>query len=153
MIRLAIYKAISCTSLSNASALHSTKIVMQLLKFAASVIIVVPSLAGAMPFRDSLSSLDSEALSLLDTRNEGDSSHSPIQVDFAIHPSCNASQAMQIRRGLFDMKRLARGAADHLLLHGNDSDLFSRYFGDSADPVVPLGIFERLIAVSRSLHC
>ncbi|PWN33769.1 zincin, partial [Meira miltonrushii] len=65
--------------------------------------------------------------------------------DIPIHSSCNASQTMQIKRGLFDSKRLAREAADHILLSGNTSDLFQTYFGAQADPAVPLGIYERIL--------
>lgn len=71
-----------------------------------------------------------------------------IVVDFPIHQSCNQSQSLQLRRGLFDMKRLLREAADHILLHGNQSELFTVYFGAEANPATPLGIFERILSVS-----
>lgn len=75
----------------------------------------------------------------------------PGQEDFPIHESCDASQRMQLERGLFDMKRLCRTAADHILEFGNQSSLFTTYFGEGADPAVPLGIFERLLRVSGRL--
>ncbi|MCO5589753.1 hypothetical protein L7F22_043722 [Adiantum nelumboides] len=70
---------------------------------------------------------------------------SEVHSDIPIHSSCNASQTMQIKRGLFDSKRLAREAADHILLKGNTSTLFQTYFGSQADPAVPLGIYERIL--------
>lgn len=74
-----------------------------------------------------------------------DQEASEIHSDIPIHSSCNASQTMQIKRGLFDSKRLAREAADHILLNGNSSTLFQTYFGQLADPAVPLGIYERIL--------
>lgn len=71
-----------------------------------------------------------------------------IVADFPIHQSCNQSQQLQLRRGFFDMKRLLREAADHILLHGNQSELFTVYFGADANPATPLGIFERILSVS-----
>ncbi|PWN18795.1 zincin, partial [Microstroma glucosiphilum] len=67
-----------------------------------------------------------------------------------IHESCNASQKLQLERGLFDMKRLCRTAVDHILEHGNQSAVFTSYFGEGADPAVPLGIFERLLRGDKS---
>ncbi|KAK0523049.1 Prenylated Rab acceptor protein 1 [Tilletia horrida] len=65
--------------------------------------------------------------------------------DFPIHESCNASQTLQLRRGFDDMARLLQSARDHLLHHGNSSELFKTYFGAGADPATPLGIYERLL--------
>ncbi|KAE8193764.1 hypothetical protein A4X06_0g8229 [Tilletia controversa] len=70
--------------------------------------------------------------------------------DFPIHESCNASQKLQIQRGFGDLNRLARSAADHILAHGNSSELFATYFGAAADPAVPLGIFERIIGGDKT---
>ena len=75
-------------------------------------------------------------------------SEAQIVVDFPIHSSCNASQALQLRRGLFDLKRVTRAAADYILLHGNSSELFITYFGEAGDPAIPLGIYERILNVS-----
>lgn len=72
-----------------------------------------------------------------------------IVIDFPIHESCNQSQRMQLQRGLFDMKRMLREAADHILLHGNNSEIFTYYFGNDANPATPLGIFDRILGVSR----
>lgn len=72
--------------------------------------------------------------------------------EIPIHASCNASQAMQLRRGIFDTKRLAREAADHLFKHGNTSELFQTYFGSAADPAVPIGIYERILEVDTAVR-
>lgn len=78
------------------------------------------------------------------------SARKSILVDFPIHESCNASQALQIRSGLDDMKLLLQSSIHHLLLHGNDSELFQLYFGADADPAVPLGYYSRILSVSKS---
>ncbi|KAE8210527.1 hypothetical protein CF327_g5610 [Tilletia walkeri] len=70
--------------------------------------------------------------------------------DFPIHESCNASQKLQLQRGFDDLNRLARSAADHILAHGNSSELFVTYFGAAADPATPLGIFERMISGDKT---
>ncbi|CAO1626673.1 unnamed protein product [Sympodiomycopsis kandeliae] len=76
--------------------------------------------------------------------------HQTIVTDFPIHESCNASQALQIRSGFEDMNRLLKSATDHLLLHGNTSDLFKLYFGEDADPAVPLGYYSRILSGDKS---
>ncbi|CEH16561.1 Metallopeptidase, catalytic domain [Ceraceosorus bombacis] len=73
-----------------------------------------------------------------------------LQPDFPIHESCNKSQRMQLERGLFDLKRLLRGAADHILLHGNQSEVYQTYFGEGSDPSVPLGIYLRVLESDKS---
>lgn len=78
------------------------------------------------------------------------SSRKSILADFPIHESCNASQTLQIQSGLDDMKLLLQSSIHHLLLHGNNSDLFQLYFGADADPAVPLGYYTRMLSVSRS---
>ncbi|KAE8216709.1 hypothetical protein CF327_g199 [Tilletia walkeri] len=57
---------------------------------------------------------------------------------------------MQLERGLNDLNTLSRSAADHILLHGNSSELFVTYFGAAADPSTPLGIFERIIGGDKT---
>lgn len=76
------------------------------------------------------------------------SSHASLVVDFPIHESCNASQAMQIRSGFEDMNRLLQSATNHLLQFGANSDLFELYFGKDADPAIPLGYYTRIMSVS-----
>lgn len=109
-----------------------------------NALLTLPLLAAAAPFTPSLETDFSNLVS-----RQSSSEGSPLLLDFPIHESCNASQKMQIERGLFDTKRLSRSAVDHLLHHGNTSDLFLTYFGRGADPAIPIGYFERILEVSE----
>lgn len=71
--------------------------------------------------------------------------------DFPIHSSCNASNRLQLERGLFDLKRMLRTTIDHLLLYGNRSELFVTYFGAQANVATPLGVYERVLNVSQRI--
>ncbi|CAO1626244.1 unnamed protein product [Jaminaea pallidilutea] len=124
---------------------------------AALCAVVAPVSSAALPTASSDTILDWNPLGLVTRQavNATPSSwsapaHREIAVDFPIHQSCNQSQQLQLRRGFFDMKRLLREAADHILLHGNQSELFTVYFGAEANPATPLGIFERILSSDKS---
>ncbi|CAO1620685.1 unnamed protein product [Parajaminaea phylloscopi] len=70
--------------------------------------------------------------------------------DYPIHSSCKGSERLQLERGLFELKRLVRASVDHLLLYGNKSELFTTYFGATANVATPLGIYERVINGDKS---
>jgi hypothetical protein len=61
--------------------------------------------------------------------------------DWQIHPSCNASQALQIRNGLEETVKLAAHAKNHVLRWGNDSAIYRKYFGN-APSIEVIGSFD-----------
>lgn len=110
---------------------------------------LVGALATVEVYAVPLSKTNPSIASIMVPRATNESSTEAI-VDFPIHSSCNGSQKMQLQGGLFDLKRVTRAAADHLLLHGNSSELFVTYFGEAGDPAVPLGIYERILNGDKS---
>jgi hypothetical protein len=69
--------------------------------------------------------------------------------EFRIHPSCNATETTQIRRGLAEAVILAEHAKQHILRWGNESAHYRKYFGDA--PSGPaIGNFERIVSGDRS---
>lgn len=72
-----------------------------------------------------------------------------IKSDYPIHESCNGSQKMQLRKAFHDMNELLEVASQHILLYGNNSELFVKYFGATANPAVPLGFYTKVRAVSK----
>lgn len=66
-----------------------------------------------------------------------------------IHPSCNATERLQLERALNDTMKLAQHAKEHILRFGNSSHFYVRYFGD-APSAEPIGWFERVVNADRS---
>ncbi|KAF2197100.1 zincin [Delitschia confertaspora ATCC 74209] len=69
--------------------------------------------------------------------------------EYGIHKSCNATQALQLRRGLNEMVLLVEQAKSHILQHGNSSALYRKYFGDEAS-AEPAGWYDRVANANRS---
>ncbi|KAI4240227.1 MAG: hypothetical protein L6R40_005256 [Gallowayella cf. fulva] len=64
--------------------------------------------------------------------------------DFVIHPSCNATEVAQLRKGLHDALTLAEHAKQHILRYGNSSEHYRKYFG-VAPSGEAIGYYERVI--------
>lgn len=64
--------------------------------------------------------------------------------EFRIHPSCNASQAHQLRQGLNDAIELAQHAKDHVNRWGSSSEFYRKYFGNAPTPEV-IGAFDTIV--------
>ena len=64
--------------------------------------------------------------------------------DFVIHSSCNASETMQLRKGLADAVALADHAKAHILRWGNSSEHYRKYFGNAPSGEA-IGYYEKVI--------
>lgn len=62
---------------------------------------------------------------------------------FPIHGSCNATQRTMLQKGLNEALILARHARDHILRWGNDSEIYTKYFGD-APTGEPIGWYTKI---------
>ncbi|KAG9233012.1 putative peptidase family-domain-containing protein [Amylocarpus encephaloides] len=70
--------------------------------------------------------------------------------EFPIHSSCNASERHELARGLEEAVLLAQHAKEHVLIHGNNSEIFRRYFG-AAGPVGPvIGWYDKIATANRA---
>lgn len=67
---------------------------------------------------------------------------------FPIHSSCNITLHHQLSHALDETVQLAQQAKSHLLLHGLDSPLVQKYFGNYST-VAPIGWFDRVISANR----
>jgi hypothetical protein len=63
--------------------------------------------------------------------------------EFPIHASCNATQRSMIKKGLDETLTIVGHARDHILRYGNDSEVYTKYFGD-APTGEPLGWFTKI---------
>jgi hypothetical protein len=70
-------------------------------------------------------------------------------LNWPIHSSCNASQARLIEHGLEEAVELARHAKQHILLWGNASDIYRKYFGQ-AQPYEAIGSFDIIVNGDRN---
>ncbi|KAL8703702.1 MAG: hypothetical protein Q9201_003123 [Fulgogasparrea decipioides] len=68
--------------------------------------------------------------------------------DFVIHESCNASETIQLRKGLADAVSLANHAKQHILRWGNSSEHYQKYFG-AAPSGEAIGYYEKVINGDR----
>ncbi|RKF82000.1 pH-regulated antigen PRA1 [Golovinomyces cichoracearum] len=68
--------------------------------------------------------------------------------DFTLHSSCNATQKHELLRGLNDAVNLAKHAKEHILVHGSDSPIYQKYFGNVPTGAV-LGWFEKIATANR----
>lgn len=69
--------------------------------------------------------------------------------EFQIHPSCNASQRLQIQTGLNEAVQLAQHAKEHVLRWGNSSDIFRKYFGANAPTFEAIGAYDIIVNGDR----
>lgn len=60
---------------------------------------------------------------------------------YPIHPSCNATQRLQLETGLNETIALAKHAKAHILRWGNESSIYRKYFGDRPS-FEPVGAYE-----------
>ncbi|KAL8729975.1 MAG: hypothetical protein Q9166_004420, partial [cf. Caloplaca sp. 2 TL-2023] len=65
--------------------------------------------------------------------------------DFLIHESCNATEIIQLRKGLSDAVTLADHAKQHILRWGNSSEHYRKYFGDAPSGEA-IGYYEKVIS-------
>lgn len=63
---------------------------------------------------------------------------------FPIHPSCNNTERIQLEKALGDTIKIAQQAAQHIYAHGNESEIYSKYFGQAPTAEV-IGWYEKLI--------
>ena len=68
---------------------------------------------------------------------------------FAIHPSCNATETVQLRKGLADAVKLADHAKQHILRYGNSSEHYRKYFGNAPSGEA-IGYYEKVINGDRT---
>lgn len=69
--------------------------------------------------------------------------------EFPIHASCNATQRSMIKKGLDETLTIVSHARDHILRHGNSSEVYTKYFGD-APTGEPLGWFTKIADGDKS---
>ncbi|KAF2679199.1 zincin, partial [Lentithecium fluviatile CBS 122367] len=62
---------------------------------------------------------------------------------YAIHSSCNRTEAAQISRGLTEAMALVSHAKAHILRWSNSSEIYQKYFGN-APTGEPIGWFEKI---------
>ncbi|KAK1833686.1 putative peptidase family-domain-containing protein [Podospora conica] len=67
---------------------------------------------------------------------------------FPIHSSCNITLHNQLSQALEETVQLAQQAKSHLLLHGLDSPLVQKYFGNHST-AAPIGWYDRIISADR----
>jgi hypothetical protein len=63
---------------------------------------------------------------------------------FPIHQSCNGTERAQLEKALGDTIKIAQQATKHIYIHGNESELFNKYFGVAPTAEV-IGWYEKLI--------
>jgi len=63
---------------------------------------------------------------------------------FPIHQSCNGTEKRQLEKALSDTIKIAQQATQHIYAHGNDSALYTKYFGQAPTAEV-IGWYEKLI--------
>ncbi|KAI4739670.1 zincin [Aureobasidium sp. EXF-12298] len=63
---------------------------------------------------------------------------------FPIHSSCNGTERRQLEKALGDTIKIAQQAAQHIYTHGNESTLYTKYFGQAPTAGV-IGWYEKLI--------
>ncbi|KAG7004515.1 aromatic hydroxylase fmpF [Physcia stellaris] len=68
--------------------------------------------------------------------------------EFVIHESCNASEVIQLRKGLADAVTLAEHAKEHILRFGNSSAHYQKYFGDAPSGEA-IGYYEKVVSGDR----
>lgn len=68
--------------------------------------------------------------------------------EFVIHESCNASEVVQLRKGLADAVTLAEHAKEHILRFGNNSAHYQKYFGDAPSGEA-IGYYEKVVNGDR----
>ncbi|KAL3425037.1 hypothetical protein PVAG01_04318 [Phlyctema vagabunda] len=69
--------------------------------------------------------------------------------DFTIHSSCNATERHELTAALDETVVLARQAKEHILIQGNGSPIFQKYFG--AGPTGPvIGWFDKIASGNRA---
>ncbi|KAG9604141.1 zincin, partial [Aureobasidium melanogenum] len=63
---------------------------------------------------------------------------------FPIHSSCNGTERRQLEKALGDTIKIAQQAAQHIYTHGNESALYTKYFGQAPTAEV-IGWYEKLV--------
>ncbi|XP_014550837.1 hypothetical protein COCVIDRAFT_31529 [Bipolaris victoriae FI3] len=98
-------------------------------------------MAGPIAPRDTFTITTSENAQI----SVGDSTWNAGAVDnFPIHASCNATQRTMLQKGLNEAVLLARHARDHILRWGNESHIYTKYFGDSPTGE-PIGWYTKIV--------
>ncbi|TGO32516.1 hypothetical protein BHYA_0310g00030 [Botrytis hyacinthi] len=68
---------------------------------------------------------------------------------FTIHPSCNATERHELSEGLRQAIEMAEHAKNHILVHGNKSEIFQKYFG-KGPTATPMGWFDKVASGNRA---
>ncbi|KAF7932146.1 uncharacterized protein EAE97_009167 [Botrytis byssoidea] len=68
---------------------------------------------------------------------------------FTIHPSCNATERHELSEGLRQAIEMAEHAKNHILVHGNKSEIFQKYFG-KGPTATPMGWFDKIASGNRA---
>ncbi|CAD6448568.1 79caad90-3267-4478-94ec-a8119e0211b5 [Sclerotinia trifoliorum] len=68
---------------------------------------------------------------------------------FTIHPSCNATERHELSEGLRQAVEMAEHAKNHILVHGNKSEIFQKYFGKGPTST-PMGWFDKIASGNRA---
>jgi hypothetical protein len=67
---------------------------------------------------------------------------------FPIHQSCNGTERAQLERALGDTIKISQQALKHIYTHGNESEMYSKYFGLAPTAEV-IGWYEKILYADR----
>ena len=67
---------------------------------------------------------------------------------FPIHSSCNGTERNQLQKAFGDTIKIAQQAAQHIYTHGNESELYTKYFGLAPTAEV-IGWYEKVVYGNR----
>lgn len=65
-----------------------------------------------------------------------------------IHQSCNGTERAQLERALGDTIKISQQALKHIYVHGNESEMYSKYFGVAPTAEV-IGWYEKILYGDR----
>ncbi|EHL00472.1 putative Major allergen Asp f 2 [Glarea lozoyensis 74030] len=117
---------------------------------------VSPIFAAALPVLERATPLSFDAGSIQEPVATAYDWISGYVSEFPIHSSCNTSERAEIYQGLQEAVLIAQHAKEHIqilttqvLVHGNNSELFKKYFG--AGPTGPvLGWYDKIATANRA---
>ncbi|KAI4849442.1 zincin [Aureobasidium sp. EXF-8845] len=67
---------------------------------------------------------------------------------FPIHQSCNGTERAQLEKALGDTIKISQQALKHIYTHGNESEMYSKYFGVAPTAEV-IGWYEKILYGDR----
>jgi hypothetical protein len=67
---------------------------------------------------------------------------------FPVHQSCNGTERNQLEKALGDTIKISQQALKHIYTHGNESEMYSKYFGVAPTAEV-IGWYEKILYGDR----